>query len=48
MYGRISNGDSLIPRNIFAAHVTLSHTVVPSNDCRIHPSFSTTNCIAPQ
>lgn len=42
------SGDSVIPRKILPAAVTLSQTVVPNIDCKIHPNFCTNHCIAPQ
>lgn len=39
MYGFMRSGDSVIPRNMLPAAVTLSHTVVPNIVCSIHPSF---------
>lgn len=47
-YGRISSGDSVIPKKILPAAVMLSHTVVPSTACKIQPNFFTVHCMAPQ
>lgn len=47
-YGRMSKGDSLIPRKMLAGATTLSHMVVPKIDCSIQPSLMMTHCIAPK
>lgn len=47
MYGLIINGDSVIPRKMLAATITLSHIVVPRIDCSNQPIRCIIHCMAP-
>lgn len=48
IYGLMISGDSVIPRKIFAATVTLSHRVVPIIDCSNQPNFLIIHCMTPK